>query len=62
MLLTVENKNRCSFLQDDYRCNLKYGIIEKDMDPVCPLDMAGRFTADVADFKGLHVKVQSVFC
>ena len=28
------------------------------MEPVCPLDMSGRFTEEVTDFKGMHVKVR----
>ncbi len=47
------------FFKDDFRCNLRYGIIEKDMEPVCPLDMSGRFTEEVTHFKGMHVKVDT---
>ena len=36
---------------------LKYGIISKDLSPVCPVDMSGRFTDEVTHFKGQYVKV-----
>jgi len=44
------------FGEDDYRISLKYNIITKDMSPICPLDMSGRFIDPVVDFKGQHVK------
>lgn len=44
------------FGEDDFRICLSYGIISKDMEPVCPVDDAGRFTDEVVDFKGLYVK------
>ena len=44
-------------VQDDYRVNLKYGIITKDMEPICPVDLSGRFDERVADFQGQYVKV-----
>lgn len=44
------------FGEDDYRISLKYNIITKDMSPICPLDMSGRFIDPVIDFKGQHVK------
>jgi len=44
------------FGEDDYRVCLKYGIISKDAEPICPVDDAGRFTDIVTDFKGIHVK------
>jgi len=28
------------------------------MDPICPIDMSGRFVDPVTEFKGQHVKVQ----
>ncbi len=49
--------NGLTVFQDDYRCCLKYGIIERDMAPVCPIDMSGQFTEEVTHFKGMHVKV-----
>lgn len=44
------------FGEDDYRVNLRYDIITKDMAPLCPVDMSGRFTDPVEDFKGQYVK------
>lgn len=44
------------FGEEDYRVNLKYGIIEKDQAPVCPVDDSGRFTPEVSDFRGMYVK------
>ena len=43
--------------QDDFRISLKYKIITRDMTPVCPVDMSGRFTAEVTHFAGQYVKV-----
>ena len=43
-------------LQDDQRVCLANGIISRDMKMVCPVDPSGRFTAEVADFEGQHVK------
>ena len=45
------------YSQDDYRVCLKYGIINKDMEPICPIDMSGRFEEPVLHFIGQHVKV-----
>ncbi|ELT94742.1 hypothetical protein CAPTEDRAFT_226043 [Capitella teleta] len=44
------------FGEDDFRCNLKNDIITKDMTPLCPVDLGGRFTEEVSHFKGQHVK------
>lgn len=44
------------FGEDDFRVCLSYGVISKDMKPVCPVDNAGRFTDDITEFKGLYVK------
>jgi isoleucyl-tRNA synthetase len=44
------------FGEDDYRVNLKYEIISKDMTPLCPVDMCGKFTDPVVHFKGQYVK------
>lgn len=44
------------FGEDDYRISLRYSIITKDMPPICPIDMGGRFVDPVQDFKGQHVK------
>lgn len=44
------------FGEDDYRVCLRSGIIEKDAEVLCPVDINGRFTEDVGEFKGLYVK------
>lgn len=44
------------FGEDDYRVCLRYGIISRDQEPVCPVDDAGRFVLPVTDFNGVHVK------
>ena len=44
------------FGEDDFRVCLSFDVISRDMEPVCPVDDAGKFTDKVADFKGLHVK------
>lgn len=35
------------------------GVISKGEDLPCPVDAAGRFTAEVTDFAGQYVKVRS---
>ncbi|PAA79678.1 hypothetical protein BOX15_Mlig002153g8, partial [Macrostomum lignano] len=42
--------------EDDYRVCLKYGIIARDSKLVCPVDASGKFTDEVPDFHGQHVK------
>lgn len=44
------------FGEDDQRVCLKYGIITKDMEMICPVDASGRFTSEVTDFNGLYIK------
>ncbi|XP_069101274.1 LOW QUALITY PROTEIN: isoleucine--tRNA ligase, cytoplasmic-like [Argopecten irradians] len=44
------------FGEDDYRVCLANGIISKDSAMICPVDASGRFTDEVVDFKGMHVK------
>uniref|UniRef100_A0AAY4CDX3 Isoleucine--tRNA ligase, cytoplasmic n=1 Tax=Denticeps clupeoides TaxID=299321 RepID=A0AAY4CDX3_9TELE len=44
------------FGADDYRVCLEYKIIQKDSDPVCPVDSSGCFTPEVKDFVGQYVK------
>ena len=46
-----------AFGEDDHRIAVAHGIIRVDEIPPCPLDEAGRFTAEVLDYQGLHVKV-----
>lgn len=45
------------FVQDDYRVCLANGILQKGGKMPCPVDASGKFTNDVSDFKGQHVKV-----
>eukprot|EP00931_Biecheleriopsis_adriatica_P020373 TRINITY_DN13637_c0_g1_i1.p1 TRINITY_DN13637_c0_g1~~TRINITY_DN13637_c0_g1_i1.p1 ORF type:complete len:1154 (+),score=333.83 TRINITY_DN13637_c0_g1_i1:204-3665(+) len=47
-----------AFGEDDNRVCLNHGVILKDgTGMVCPLDDNGCYTAEVPDFKGMHVKV-----
>jgi isoleucyl-tRNA synthetase len=45
-----------AFGEDDYRVCTTQGIIAKGAEVPCPVDNAGRFTAAVTDFEGMHVK------
>mmetsp|Transcript_16202 Transcript_16202/g.26515 ORF Transcript_16202/g.26515 Transcript_16202/m.26515 type:complete len:1168 (-) Transcript_16202:238-3741(-) len=45
-----------AFGEDDYRVCISHGVISKGEDIVCPVDANGRFTTEVPDFVGLHVK------
>jgi isoleucyl-tRNA synthetase len=45
-----------AFGEDDYRVCLKEGVIAKGESVPCPVDDDGRFTPDVKDFVGVHVK------
>jgi len=45
-----------AFGEDDMRVCLKFGVIEKGESVPCPVDDDGRFTEDVKDFFGMHVK------
>ena len=44
------------FGEDDFRVCLAYGIISRDQEAVCPVDLAGKFTDVITHFKGQHVK------
>jgi len=44
------------FGEDDFRVSMRYGIVRKDEPAICPVDASGRFSHEVIDFKGLHVK------
>lgn len=44
------------FGEDDYRICLKYGLITRDQNPICPVDASGRFTEEIKHFAGKHVK------
>lgn len=35
------------------------GVVEKDGEPICPVDASGRFTKEVTDFEGQYVKVSA---
>lgn len=44
------------FGEDDYRVCLAAGLITKSSEVLCPVDEAGRFTKEAADFAGQYVK------
>ncbi|GBM64694.1 Isoleucine--tRNA ligase, cytoplasmic, partial [Araneus ventricosus] len=44
------------FGEDDYRVCLANGVITKEQEIVCPLDLSGKFVDPVVDFKGQYVK------
>lgn len=44
------------FGEDDFRVCLKFGLVTRDQEPVCPVDADGRFTSEVKHFAGKHVK------
>lgn len=44
------------FGEDDFRVCLAAGIISRDQKIICPVDASGRFTDEVTDFEGQHVK------
>jgi isoleucyl-tRNA synthetase len=46
-----------AFGDDDHRIAVANGIIRAEEMPPCPIDDGGRFTRDVYDFEGQHVKV-----
>ena len=45
-----------AFGEDDYRVCIANGVVKKGVDIPCPVDMNGKFTAEVTDFAGKHVK------
>ncbi|OSX66491.1 hypothetical protein POSPLADRAFT_1177964 [Postia placenta MAD-698-R-SB12] len=45
-----------AFGEDDHRIAIANGVLRPEEMPPCPIDDAGRFTDEVPDFKGLHVK------
>ena len=49
------------FGEDDFNTCLKFGIISRDMKPVCPVDLVGKFTSEVTDYVGIHVKVFMIY-
>lgn len=46
-----------AFGEDDHRIAIANGVLRLDEMPPCPIDDAGKFTAEVTDFVGKHVKV-----
>jgi len=46
-----------AFGDDDHRVLLANGVISAEEMPPCPIDDGGRFTDEVPDFVGQHVKV-----
>ncbi|KAL4253491.1 class-I aminoacyl-tRNA synthetase family protein [Abortiporus biennis] len=45
-----------AFGEDDHRVAIANGILRPDELPPCPIDDAGKFTKEVPDFAGQHVK------
>jgi isoleucyl-tRNA synthetase len=45
-----------AFGEDDHRIAVANGIVRDDEIPPCPLDESGKFTAEVAEYVGQHVK------
>ncbi|KAI0949722.1 Isoleucine--tRNA ligase, cytoplasmic [Taiwanofungus camphoratus] len=45
-----------AFGEDDHRVAIANGVLRPDEMPPCPIDDAGRFTQEVPDFVGQHVK------
>ena len=45
-----------AFGEDDYRVMMEHGVIKKGGKLPCPVDDSGKFTAEVTDFVGQHVK------
>ncbi|EIW70713.1 isoleucine-tRNA ligase [Tremella mesenterica] len=42
--------------EDDHRVCVAHGVVRLDEIPPCPIDEAGRFTAEVPEYQGKHVK------
>lgn len=49
-----------AFGDDDHRILLANGVISANEMPPCPIDDGGRFTSEVMDFVGQHVKVSAL--
>ncbi|KAH9847625.1 isoleucine-tRNA ligase [Lenzites betulinus] len=45
-----------AFGEDDHRISIENGVLRPEDMPPCPIDDAGRFTQQVSEFAGLHVK------
>ena len=48
-----------AFGEDDYRVSTKYGLINENRYPPCPIDERGIYTAEVTDYVGQYVKVRN---
>lgn len=48
-----------AFGEDDHRIAIAHGVLALEEAPPCPIDEAGRFTNEVPEFVGQHVKVGS---
>ena len=49
-----------AFGDDDHRVLVAHGVISAEEMPPCPIDDGGRFTGEVPDFVGQHVKVSTL--
>lgn len=45
-----------AFGEDDHRISVAHGIVREDEIPPCPLDESGKFTSEVKEYEGKHVK------
>ena len=41
----------------NFRVCVENGVIQKDMEMACPVDVQGKFTLPVRDYEGQYVKV-----
>lgn len=46
-----------AFGDDDHRIAIAHGVLRPDEMPPCPIDDAGKFTSEIPEFAGQHVKV-----
>jgi isoleucyl-tRNA synthetase len=47
-----------AFGEEDHRISIAHGVLRSDEMPPCPIDDKGHFISPIADFIGLHVKVE----
>ncbi|GAO48636.1 hypothetical protein SAICODRAFT_59029 [Saitoella complicata NRRL Y-17804] len=45
-----------AFGEDDHRVCTEHGVVGDEIHPPCPIDESGKFTSEVPDFEGKHVK------
>ena len=45
-----------AFGEDEHRVAIAHGVLRPEDMPPCPIDDAGRFTAEVPDFAGMYIK------